>query len=109
MQHLATVSPAKVQVEHPLFLPAEARRRFRDQFHNASVRVEMQKEGIPPRQPALLAATRGHHQHRRRTWAEHVQWYALPDEGRVWVHLAGPASLRTLAGPPDDPGRVHTG
>ena len=38
-QTAPTGSPAKVQVEHPLFLPAEARRRFRAQFHNASVRV----------------------------------------------------------------------
>ena len=96
---ITMASPDPVAGPHAVtdagFLPAEARTLFRDAARDLSVRVVVE---IPRRSkgPVLLAPSRAHRQHRRKTWAENLARYSLPDGSCVQVEYSGGLAAQTL-------------
>jgi hypothetical protein len=81
-----------------LFLPARARQAFRASFDGATLRIEVELPPPAPPQPHLVAVDVADRQRRRRTWAQNVDRYALPDGARVRVNVAGSDKLRAMLG-----------
>ena len=79
-----------------LFLPAAARHVFDDLVCDLAtyVTVDLPEDPIPF--PALLARSAGDRQHRRLTWTQHRERYALPDGAEVDITFAGGGRLAAL-------------
>ena len=79
-----------------LFLPAAARNAFDDLVHDlaTTVTVELPEDPIPF--PTLLARSAADRQHRRLTWTQHRERYALPDGAEVDITFAGGGRLVAL-------------
>ncbi len=92
-----------------LFLPAAARHVFDDIVHDLAtcVTVELPEDPIPF--PALLARSAADRQHRRLTWAQHRERYALPAGAEVDITFAGGACLTALLRPPGRRPRAAVG
>lgn len=104
-----TTAPGPYAVAEALFLPATARQAFAACFSGATLRVEVElPEPTAPRS-RLLAADVADRQHRRKTWTENLDRYALPSEARVHVEVQGSALLRTLLGEPPVGGPATAG
>jgi hypothetical protein len=92
---------ARFAVLTSLFLPAAARRLLRDAATGLTVEVSVVGQASPLPPPTLLAVSAADQQHRRKTWQQHFDRYALAHEAQVSVVLAGGHTLRQmLANPP---------
>jgi len=80
----------------PLFLPAEARHRFREVFNEATLRVEVELPPPAPPRPRLVANDAAQRQHRRQTWAERGARNRLPEKALVRVEVTGHPDLEHL-------------
>jgi len=87
------VAPGPLAIAHALFLPAEARHAHREVFLGATLRVEVTLPPPPPPRPRLVAASVGHRQRRRQTWAQKVARYALPTEATTHLQVNGSKEL----------------
>jgi hypothetical protein len=96
------VVPGLRAVLPPLFLPAEARHRFRETFRGATLTVEVEFPPPEPPRPRLVAADEADRQHRRLTWQERLARNALPDQARVRMDVSGSPDLRLLLQTPRD-------
>ena len=76
-------------VHHSLFLPAEARRTFRECFAGASLSVDLELPPPEPPRPRLLARDVADRQRRRETWTQKRQRYALPAGANVRLTVEG--------------------
>ena len=90
------VAPGLHAVLPPLFLPTEARRRFREVFDHATLRVEVDVPPPEPPRPRLVASDDKERQHRRQTWAVRGARTRLPEEAVVRVEASGRADLAHL-------------
>ncbi len=93
-----------------LFMPAAARHLFDAQVRDLAtyIRITLPPDPIP--HPALLARSEADRQHRRLTWTQHRQRYALPDGADVDITLAGGQRLvRLLRGTARPAGRAAIG
>jgi len=92
----ATTADPILEYLPSLFLPAAARRVFDDLVHDLAtyVTVDLPEDPIPF--PALLARSDGNRQHRRLTWTQHRERYALPDGAEVDITFAGGKRLVAL-------------
>lgn len=80
----------------PRFLPAEARRRFREVFDHAELRIEVALPAPQAAGPRLVAGSVSERQHRRKTWAEKNAWNRLPEDAVVGIEARGLSELRLL-------------
>ncbi len=85
----------------PRFLPAAARKRFRDVFAEATLRVDVELPAPERPRPRLVAAGDAARQQRRLTWKERVARNALPEAATVSLDVSGSRELRLLL---KDPG-----
>ncbi len=88
--------PGLHSVQWPLFLPAEARKRFREVFDHATVRIEVQMPPPERPKPRLVASDAADRQHRRQTWRQRNDYNRLADEAVVGIEATGRADLRHL-------------
>lgn len=90
--------PGPRAVADALFLPATARHVFEAIFSGSTIRVRVE---IPPAErpkPRLVALDVGDRQRRRKTWAQNLDRYGLPEDAQVGVEVSGSQLLRTLLG-----------
>lgn len=80
----------------PRFLPSEARRRFREVFDHARLRVDVDMPPSEPAQPRLVAVDVADRQHRRQTWAQRNACNRLPEDAVVRIEAAGQVELAVL-------------
>ena len=90
--------PGPHAVADSLFLPARARQAFAATFSGASLRIEVELPEPDAPQPRLVAVDAADRQRRRKTWAQNVDRYALPDGATVRMEVAGSARLRIMLG-----------
>ena len=78
-----------------LFLPAAARHLLRSAAARISFTVVVSE---PPPKPkiVLVADSVADIQHRRKTWQQHLERFALDPEARVRIEIAGDGCLRRL-------------
>lgn len=96
-----TDSPGPRAVHDSLFLPAVARQLYRERFAGASMRIEVELPPPEKPRPRLLADDVADRQRRRKTWAQNVERYALPEGARVHVEVEGSEVLRGMLGETD--------
>lgn len=92
-----SAQPGPSAVADSLFLPARARQAFAAIFRGATIRIEAALPTPIPK-PRLVAVDVADRQRRRKTWAQNVARYALPDDARVNVEVAGSDELRQMLG-----------
>ena len=100
--HLGEVdgAPGPRAVRDALFLPARARQLHRALFDGATLWVEVDRPRSRPT-IALVAEDTGDRQRRRKTWAQNIARYALPESASVTVEVACHDKLRAwLRGQP---------
>jgi len=93
-----TSAPGPFAVADALFLPAAARQAFGACFIGATLRVEVEMPEPAAPRPRLVALDVADRQHRRKTWKQNAERYALPAGAMVHVEVAGPPALRRLLG-----------
>lgn len=86
-------------VHTSLFLPAVARRRWREEARSLTVRVLLTESAQIQPQPVLLAVDEADRQHRRKTWKQHVDYYALKEGVHVVMDMTGSSYVRGLLQP----------
>ena len=105
---IAPLAPviALLSVVTSLFLPALARQILRTAASGLTITVAV--TDLPPwtPRPVLIAESVGDRQHRRKTWRQNFQRYALDPEAHVRIKITGGEGIRRLLGPPD--GRAMT-
>jgi len=79
-----------------LFLPAAARHVFDDLVQDLASYITVTLPSAPIPHPALLARAAADRQHRRLTWTQHHERYALPDGADIDITLAGGGRLVAL-------------
>lgn len=84
----------------PLLLPAAARRVFYRATRHMDVAITVDLPEAPLPHPRLLALSKADRQHRRCTWDQHRDRYALPDGAQVAVRLDGGSALARIIGEP---------
>ncbi|NOY28332.1 MAG: hypothetical protein GXP62_20935 [Oligoflexia bacterium] len=87
-----TAQPGCAQVHAAPFLPAEARKAFRRTAEPIAVRINVHKPVVEPQHPYLATGPEDR-QRRRATWAQRLEWMALPTGSTVNVVLHGGAVL----------------
>jgi len=97
----ATTAVTSLECLTSLFLPAAARRVFDDLVHDLATYVNVVLPDDPIPFPALLARSAGDRQHRRLTWTQHRERYALPDGAEVDITFAGGGNLVALLRGPE--------
>ena len=101
------VAPGPQLLHHPLFLPAEARRVLRECFDGAALRIELELPPPVPPRPRHIAVDEADRQHRRRTWAQKLERYALPAGTHVDLAFIGGHRLHGLFGSPRGAGCMN--
>jgi hypothetical protein len=100
----AEPQPGPLAVVDPLLLPARARRIFYHATRQLDIVVDVDVPPAPAPQPRLVAASRRGRQHRRCTWTDHRNRYALPPDATVGITVHGGERLKgllsTAQGPP---------
>ena len=81
------------EIAESLFLPARARQGFRDLFRGATLHIPHTVPSTPAARSGLVAPNTAGRQRRRKTWAENVARYALPDGAKVSVRISGRPAL----------------
>lgn len=90
-------APGPLEVVGSLFLPAQARRAFREIFEGATLRATVSLP--PPRElPRLVASDAAERQRRRKSWQQNLDRYALPDGAQVDLVVAGSSAIRAMLG-----------
>ncbi len=77
-------------VYSPLFLPAQARKLWRENTEHIEFYITLSVPKTPPRRHRLVAADDAHRQHRRLTWHQRLQWNRLHPEERPSIELHTP-------------------
>lgn len=90
--------PGLCAVTDSLFLPAMARHTFQAVFLGATLRIKVELPVPDPPGPRLVAVDVADRQHRRKTWEQNVDRYALPDGAKVQVDVSGSLTLRRMFG-----------
>ena len=90
--------PGLAEIADSLFLPATARHSYRAVFRGATLKIEVERPLPEPPWPRLVAVDVADRQHRRLTWAQNVDRYALPAGTKVRVEVAGSSTLRRMLG-----------
>lgn len=93
-----TKTPGPREVLAPLLLPASARTAFTRCFMGASLRVEVELPPSAAPWPRLVARDVAERQRRRKTWADNLARYALPEGAHVRVEASGPVAFRQMLG-----------
>jgi hypothetical protein len=93
-----TASPAAHAVTPSLFLPAIARRVIDTSLLGASLLVHATRPPAAKTAPALVAESVAARQHRRLTWRQHYDRYALPPSASVRVEIRGGDAIRRWVG-----------
>jgi len=86
----------------PRFVPSEARRRYRELFLDATLRVEVEMPPPRPQRPRLVVADDAERQHRRLTWAQRHERNALPEDAVIRIEVAGSGDLQLLLATPEE-------
>jgi hypothetical protein len=84
-----------------LFLPAAARHLFHSAAARISISVLVDEPVSKPR-IVLVADSVGDRQHRRKTWRQNFERYALPPDAAVRVEIAGDGRLRDILSGDDE-------
>jgi hypothetical protein len=92
--------PGSHAIVDPLLLPAAARRVFYRATRHIDIHVTVDLPEAPLPHPTLLARSKADRQHRRCTWDQHRDRYALPDGARVSIRLDGGSALARIIGDP---------
>jgi hypothetical protein len=92
------LDPGIRQVIGPRFLPTEARRRFREIFTEASLRIHVKIPPPEPPRPRLVCGSDAERQRRRLTWSSRNAWNALPDDATVGMEVFCGEDLRRFVG-----------
>ena len=96
------VPPAGAQtVSVARFLPAMARQVFAERFAQGTLWVSVERPPPPRPRPRLVAADEADRQRRRKTWAQNLARYALPDTATVHITVAGTPALRRMIREPE--------
>jgi len=85
-----------------LFLPAVARQLLRAAASTLTVAIAVLAPPPTPPRPVLIARSVADKQHRRKTWRQHCERYALEPGTRVSIELAAGDALRSLLQPRQD-------
>ena len=96
------VAPGLRAVLGPRFVPSEARRRYRELFLDATLRVEVEMPPPRPQRPRLVVADDAERQHRRLTWAQRHERNALPEDAVIRIEVAGSGDLQLLLATPEE-------
>ena len=94
------VQPGPRALEDALLLPALARQLFAELFVGATLHLSVELPPPEPARPRLVALDPAARQHRRKTWQQNLDRYALPDNARVRLVVAASPKLRHLLGEP---------
>jgi hypothetical protein len=92
--------PGPYAVVDPLLLPAAARRVFCRATRHIDLYVTVDLPEAPLPFPRLLARSKADRQHRRCTWDQHRDRYALPAGARVSIRMDGGSALAEIVGDP---------
>jgi len=85
-----------------LFLPAVARQLWHTALCSVTVAVTVPAAPSLPPQPILIAQSIADKQHRRKTWRQHFDRYALDPRTQVRIEITGPDHLRSLIQPSEE-------
>jgi len=85
-----------------LFLPAVARQLLRTAASSITLAVTVLAAPSVPTRPVLIAQSIADKQHRRKTWQQHFDRYALDHRTQVSIDIAGGDDLRRLLQPPQE-------
>ena len=102
-------APGPCAVADALFLPAAARQLFGAAFSGATLRIEVELPPPPAPKPRLVAVDVADRQRRRKTWAQNVDRYALPDGTQVRIEVAASDALRRMLGEREPSKRAAAG
>ncbi|MDA1267037.1 MAG: hypothetical protein O2816_18305 [Planctomycetota bacterium] len=97
-QPVPELAPGPHAVVDPLLLPAAARRVFRRATRHMDIYVTVNLPDAPLPFPRLLARSKADRQHRRCTWDQHRDRYALPPDARVSIRMDGGSALSEIVG-----------
>jgi len=89
-----TGSPGCLIPTESMFLPAAARAAVRALFERATLHLVLKKPAPSPLTPSLVADNPTRRQHRRMTWAERRERYAIRDGTRLRVGVAAKPALK---------------
>lgn len=81
-----------------LFLPAVARQVFAEELAGGNLRLIVTRPPPARPRPRLVAADKAARQHRRKTWAQNRDRYALPEGVHVTLEVAGSPAFRAFFG-----------
>lgn len=95
----AATTPPRYAVHTSLFLPALARRRWREEASRLTIRVVLTASAQVQPQPILMAVDEADRQHRRKTWKQHTDYYALEEGVHIAMDMAGSSYIRSLLQP----------
>lgn len=92
------VPPGPFQMRAPILAPQRLRREIVDVADQTRVRVitPLPARTCDETHGGLYVMTTAHRQHRRRTWAERLQWNRLPEGHVVTVEFIAGESLRRI-------------
>ncbi len=90
--------PGMLTVVDPLLLPATARRTFHRATQPMDILVDVRLPAPPSPRPVLVASCVADRQHRRLSWLEHTNRYALPPGTTVEITLQGGGRLSSIVG-----------
>lgn len=97
-----SAGPARLTVLPSLFLPAAARHALRVAIAALTVAVAVSSSLSAVPSPRLVAESIAALQHRRKTWRQHFDRYALPSTARVHIEFSGGDPLRRIFGPAEE-------
>jgi len=107
VQQLPECVPGTHAIVDPLLLPAAARSIFYRATRHIDVHVTVDLPQPPLPYPTLLARSKADRQHRRCTWDQHRDRYALPAGAHVSIRLDGGGALARIIGvTPETPHRA---
>jgi len=90
--------PGMWEISRGQLLPAAARAAFRAACRGLVVHVRVAAPRAERQHPYLVTSA-GQRQHRRSTWTERQQRYALPDEAKVNVVFEGAGPISSILAP----------
>ncbi len=88
--------PGPLSMLSPRFLPASARSLFQQRCRLVEVHVRLRRGPMRRRPHRLIACDDSARQHRRNTWQQRFERYALPDRSHVRVLLRGGEAVSSV-------------
>ncbi len=84
------------EIRHPMLVPIEFQRTVSRVCRETQLTIKLT---TPPRKrnlPSYIALTPADRQHRRKTWAQRLEWNELPTAAEVTIEISGPPSITRL-------------